>query len=278
MSDRSFDRIGIAGVGLIGGSIALAARRALPGVSILGFDPDAAGAAARVVDRVVPSLADLRDTDLIVVSVPVDGIRSTLEALGRTSTEALVTDVGSTKRSVMAAATGLRAFVGGHPMAGSERAGLDSARADLFVDRPWLLVRGSAAAVDEARLDQFVRTLGARPRWITADEHDRVVAYVSHLPQILAAALMNAADRAVAGTGPEVAGRAFAEMTRLASSPPAMWASVLGDNADFAGEALAAVIAALPRDPARLADWIRDALAESGHARDRWRQAADRPA
>jgi prephenate dehydrogenase len=190
-----------------------------------------------------------------------------------------VTDVGSTKRSIIATATdvGLRPFVGGHPMAGGERPGLDQARADLFVDRPWLLVEGTADADARARVEAFARGLGARPSWMDAATHDRTVAYISHLPQVVAAALMHAADGALGTDGVTAAGPAFAEMTRLASSPPDMWTSVLADNADFVAEALAQ----FARDLPSIADlqsgaWARDVLSRAGDARTRWRSTRER--
>jgi prephenate dehydrogenase len=110
-----------------------------------------------------------------------------------------------------------------------------------------------------------------------ADVHDRTVAYVSHLPQVVAAALMNAADRAVAATGPHVAGNAFAEMTRLASSPPEMWQGICAENADFLTEALRTFLEQLPEGRG-LSDgtWVAEALTQSGVARDRWRAGRQR--
>lgn len=253
-------------------------RRAYPSVSIIGCDPQAGADAERVVDQVVASADDLAHADLIVACVPVAELPRCLETIARTSTAALVTDVGSTKRGVMAAAAqaGLRAFVGGHPMAGSERPGLESARADLFAGRPWLLVKGSATADASAALEAFLGGLGARTMWMGAAEHDRAVAYVSHLPQLVAAALMNTAERATGETGAAVAGNAFAEMTRLASSPPAMWASVLGENADYVTEALEAFGRQLPGTRDRPGEWVRAALERSGEARARWRRRSER--
>jgi prephenate dehydrogenase len=275
VSAHGFGRLGIVGVGLIGGSVALAARRRCPEVTIVGFEPSVSVDISGVVDERASSLRDLANADLIVVCAPVASMADTLGEIAHTATAALVTDVSSTKRSVMAAAAGagLRSFVGGHPMAGSERPGLEAARADLFEGRPWLLVNGSAERSLADRLDHFVRALGAVPRWMEADVHDRTVAYVSHLPQILAAALMNAADGNVGDLGPLTAGNAFGEMTRLASSPVAMWESVLEDNADFVGEALAALQRELPDRSSSPGDWVKNALPRSGEARARWRHA-----
>lgn len=277
--DPPFERIGIAGTGLIGGSIALAAKAAWPGVHVSGT-ASRGGAALPdgMVDRTVGGIEALAaDCDLIVLGVPVPVMPHLMARIAAHGTRAVVTDAGSTKRGVMRAAeaAGLASFVGGHPMAGGERPGAGEARADLFVEKPWLLVRGSAGEAAADRLVRFVRALGGVPMWMAADAHDRAVAYVSHLPQILAAVLMNTADAAVGESGPHVAGRAFAEMTRLASSPPEMWRDICAENADFVGEALRAFLRGLP-DAAGLDQagaWAHDALTQSGDARRRWRGA-----
>jgi prephenate dehydrogenase len=276
-----FQRIGVAGLGLIGGSVALAARRRFPDAMVLGCDDGERLTAAHARGAVTTGsteLAELADCDLIVAAVPLGAVAETLAALAATGTRALVTDVGSTKRTIMAAArtcTGLR-FVGGHPMAGRERPGLAHADAELFVDRPWLLVKGTADAGDEDRLEAFVRALGARPAWMEADAHDRAVAFVSHLPQVLGAALMAAAEAGVGDVGPRVAGPAFGEMTRLAASPPAMWESVLAENADFVADALRRFAADLPTAEAlRSGAWVRDVLTAAGEARRRWQRRDD---
>ena len=272
----AFRRVGIAGLGLIGGSIALATRRSLPETVIVGYDLSKDIQVDRIVDERRQGLAELADCDAVFVCAPIAAISRCFEELARTATSALITDVGSAKRRVMAAAAqcGLRSFVGGHPMAGSEQPGLGSARADLFDGRPWLLVRGSADEATGGRLEDFLRAIGARTQWMDAALHDQTVAYVSHLPQILAAALMNAAETAVKATGPTVAGNAFSEMTRLASSPSDMWATVLDDNADFVAEALETFLTQLPDSSRPAGEWVRDALRRSGEARDRWRQAS----
>lgn len=277
--DPPFRRIGIAGAGLIGGSIALAARARWPGVHVAGTASRHVPLPEGLLDRTVADVSELADCDLIVLGVPVSVMPGLMRVLADRRTTAVVTDVGSTKRSVVAAAAaaGLASFVGGHPMAGGERPGASEARADLFVDKPWLLVEGTASADTGARVEQFVRRLGARPLWMTPDEHDRTVAYVSHLPQVLAAALMNAADARVPALGPHVAGNAFAEMTRLASSPADMWRGICADNADFVAEALRALLEELPGDVESGGDWIRSALNRSASARTRWRSASGKP-
>lgn len=272
-----FGRIGVAGLGLIGGSVALAAKAAWPAAIVIGCD--AAGHLDEAIRRGVVANGDadvaaLAACDLVILAVPLASMREVLAALHRAGAAGVITDVGSTKRGIVRTAReiGVRQFVGGHPMAGGERPGLDQARADLFGDRPWLLVRATADAAADERVEAFARGVGARPSWMDADAHDRAVAYVSHLPQVVSAAIMSAAESGAGADGAVAAGPAFAEMTRLASSPPEMWRAVLAENADFVAEALARFAADLPS----VADlqsgaWARRVLADAGAARDRWR-------
>lgn len=273
--DPPFASVGLVGLGLLGGSMAMAVRATWPSVTVSAFVRSPTPDARAIVDYLVPDVAELAACELIVLATPVGAMPSYLDAFARSRTSAVVTDMGSTKRTVMAAAraAGLTAFVGGHPMAGGERPGLGLARADLFRDKPWLLVKGSGDADAGRRVESFVRALGAVVHWMDADTHDRTVAFVSHLPQIIAAALMNAADQGVGLGGRDAAGSAFAEMTRLASSPTDMWTGVLEDNLDFVREALAAFLSELPLEKdADPGAWASDALTRSGAARARWRR------
>jgi prephenate dehydrogenase len=270
-----FARLGIAGIGLIGGSIALGVREVWPSVTIAACDrPDRIQEAERrgIVDVVADGAAALADADLIVLAVPMAQMGTVVAALGACEVAGVVTDVGSTKRQVMhdAARARLRRFVGGHPMAGAERAGLDHARADLFRGRSWLLVEGARAG-DAALMEAFVKGLGAVPRWVDAEAHDRTMAYVSHLPQLLATILMNVTSDAVGREGLAAAGPAFSDMTRLALSPADVWQGILGQNADFTEEAIGRFAASLPsRDQLESADWIREAFTRAGAARSEW--------
>jgi prephenate dehydrogenase len=272
-----FRRLGVVGLGLIGGSIALAARAAWPDIEVLGSD-DPARLDEAIHRRVVAgggAIDALAACDLIVLAVPLAAMDEVFGAVAALDTQAIVTDVGSTKRRVMAAAraAGVRRFVGGHPMAGGERPGLDQARADLFVDRPWLLVRATAGEADGARVERFVEGLGANAAWMDADRHDRTVAYVSHLPQVLGAALMATADNGLREEGAVAAGPAFAEMTRLASSPADMWRRVLAENADYVAEALREFARTLPVEAdLQSGAWVSDVLPRAGDARRRWRR------
>jgi prephenate dehydrogenase len=275
-----FAKIGVVGLGLMGGSIALAARRAWPDVQLVGFDhaPRTAEAArGQIVHEIAADLRDLASCELVVLAMPLAAIIDCLPLLAAVRTRATITDVGSTKRQVMAGASaaGLSSFVGGHPMGGSEGSGLEHARADLFDGRPWLLVAGGDDAHAAARVEQFVSALGGLPQWTDADTHDRTMAYVSHLPQLLAVALMNATEEAVGDRGISASGRAFSEMTRLASSPADLWQGILSRNADFVAEALRTFTSSLPTG----ADleggrWIQDAFARARRSRP---HGADRP-
>lgn len=270
------------GLGLIGGSIALRVRATWPGVEVLGVDRPAEAARARargVVSALAPDLDALASCDLIVLATPGPVIVQLMPQLASIGTPATITDVGSTKRGVMAAAraAGLQRFVGGHPMAGSERGGLEHARAELFERRPWLLMTAAEPSA-LGTVEAFVRGLGALPQRCDADRHDEVMAYVSHLPQIVAVALTNAAAEAIGPEGLAMAGQAFADMTRLASSPGELWQGILSQNADFVRAAVARFVAALPSEAADLADgWVRDAFARAGAARDRWNNADGPP-
>jgi prephenate dehydrogenase len=273
-----FGRVGIVGVGLIGGSIAHALRAVWPEVAITGVDhPEvlAEAAALGIVDTCGRSLDDVADVDLIVLATPLPGILDLMPAVARLGTRAVITDVGSTKRHILRAAADadVFSFIGGHPVAGAERPGLEHARADLFNDQPWAVVPGSSAHEHAvARLEQFVvHGMGAVPHRLDADTHDRAMAYVSHLPQLLAVALMNTAGGAIGGAGLALSGRAFGEMTRLASSPADLWEGILATNADFVAEAAVALAAELPTDAARLrvTQWIEETFHQSGEWRNR---------
>jgi len=213
--------IAIVGPGLIGTSVALAARRRWPDAVI------------KTVDR-GESLSGIGHAMVVVLSAPVDVILDTIPALPRViQSEALVIDTGSTKRAIMAAAAnaGLRQFVGGHPMAGGT--GVSEARADLFDGRPWFLT--SPDAPDALRrASQLVDALGARPVVLSdrGEEHDRLMAAISHLPQVTATMLMTVVARTVGTEHLQWAGSGLRDTTRLATSSAAVWQSILSSNKD----------------------------------------------
>jgi prephenate dehydrogenase len=258
-AEAPFARIGIVGVGLIGGSIAMALRRRQPSTHIIVVDhPEVAATAIAqgLADAVAPSASRLTDVDLIVLAAPIPAIVDVLGAIGAARLPAVVTDVGSTKRHILEAARRSRvgAFVGGHPMAGSERGGLEHASAGLLEGRRWFLVPGDATPAQVARVAAFVRAIGAVPSEIDASTHDRTMAYVSHLPQIVSTVLMQEVGESVGMDGLEHAGRGLEDVTRLASSPSEIWQGILATNADFVGEAATKVATGLAALGARLDD------------------------
>lgn len=279
-----FSRIGIVGLGLIGGSIALAARTLWPATIVVGVDrKDVLDAATRrqAIDVAADDLAGLAEADLVILAAPV---RQNLEILDRLESHvrhsAVVTDTGSTKREIVEAARRLPerlTFIGGHPLGGAAASGLDHARADLFRGRPWLFTPGElsrAQAVDQ--LLAFTRALGAEPRLLDAGAHDRLLAFLSHLPQLTASALMMVVGREVGQEGLALAGRGLVDTTRLASSPAEIWNDIAGTNADEIGPALDAIIDALTALRSDLAkgDELRRVFTEA----EQWRAVlAGRP-
>jgi prephenate dehydrogenase len=248
-TDPPFKSVSIVGLGLIGGSIALAVRERWPAMRIAGVDRKAVLAHALgsgAIDRGADSAADVSDADLIVLAAPVrQNLKLLAEVAERLPASAVVTDVGSTKRGIVDAAAVLAcsSFVGGHPIGGAEQGGFGFARPDLFKHRPWIFTPVSAtpaAAVD--RLYEFARGVGARPSSMDAADHDRVMAFLSHLPQLTASALMDVIGSSAGENGLRLAGRGLVDTTRLASSPPDTWRDVCATNADAIAEALDVLI------------------------------------
>jgi prephenate dehydrogenase len=251
-----FERVGVVGLGLIGGSIALAVRQTWPETRIIGVDNrDVLDAAVRmhaidVAARDLAALAEARP-DVVVLAAPVRQNVALLSRLdAHLAPRSVVTDTGSTKRDIVAAAAaggGRFTFIGGHPMGGGAVGGLDHARADLFSGRPWIFTpppaRGDEGALE--RLCSFAAALGANPHVMTADEHDHVLAYLSHLPQLTASALMQVVGEAVGAGGLALAGGGLVDTTRLATSPADIWRDIAAANADQIAPALDALITAL---------------------------------
>jgi prephenate dehydrogenase len=241
-----FEKIGIVGLGLIGGSIALACRQMWPRSLVLGVDnKDVLETAMRLhaIDVAADDLIVLAEADVVILAAPVrQNIRLLGELDEHVRTPAIVTDVGSTKRATVDAARqlpGRFTFVGGHPLAGAAHGGLEHARPDLFSGRPWIFTPdgdGSGSAVE--KLMAFAGAVGARPRVMNPGAHDRLLAYLSHLPQLTASALMQAVGEAAHEDGLTLAGRGLIDTTRLASSPPDIWRDIAATNADEIGPAL----------------------------------------
>ena len=248
-----FERIAIVGFGLIGGSLALAIRQRWTSGLIIAIDrKDVLETAMRMhaADVGGDDLVMAAEADLIVLAAPVLQNRGILEQLGDFVTgEALVTDAGSTKQDIVAAARELPArlrFVAGHPLAGAATGGLPAARPDLFTNRPWIFTpTAGTREEDVARLEEFVAALGARPRRMEPEAHDRLLAFLSHLPQLTASALMHVVGSHAGEDGLALAGAGLRDTTRLASSPACIWRDILQTNRAEIMDALDALIGVL---------------------------------
>jgi prephenate dehydrogenase len=265
-------RVAVIGTGLVGGSIGLA----LAGLDhvVVGYDHDADRLARAkglgALDEIAGSVDDAaRGTDVVFVAVPISAIVDVVTA-SLDAGAALVTDVGSVKGSVVAAVERTRPeaaarFLGGHPMAGSEQDGIDAARRDLFVGATWVLT--PTAATDDgayARLGALLRQMHAEVVTVTPEDHDVLVALVSHVPQLASSTLMDVATaheeehRALL----RLAAGGFRDMTRIAASHPAIWLDILTSNRDAVLAALDAYLAALGDARELIAAGDRDALAQ----------------
>ena len=269
--------IAIVGVGLIGGSFALALRQAGYSGKIIGVSSSATtrtALARGVIDEALPLDAAASQADLIYLAQPIEKILETLDvidALVRPGT--LITDAGSTKQAIVErAAQKIRRgrFVGGHPMAGKETRGVEAAEATLFRGRPYVLTSA------DAELEAWIDKIGAKLVRLDPAEHDRWVALVSHLPQLISTALASLIDDA-----PEtarVAGPAAADLTRLALSPYDVWRDIFSTNAAAIDGALGAFIARLEelrvalREPQSGAG-LKNAFERAAQAASRLRQS-----
>lgn len=234
-------RATIFGTGLIGTSLGLAL--ADQGWEIAGWDIDPAHLQASAEMGAVSILLTgpgevWSGSDLVVLSAPPGAV---VEALTGAATDVLVTDVVGVKAPILAAASSLAHFVGGHPMAGREVSGPAAASPSLFRGAPWVLTTDGASAGDLDRMSAIVQSVGALPVRMSAAEHDRAVALVSHLPQILASALIREAG-STSEVLPLVAG-GFRDLTRVAASDPSTWTELLVANRVEVGAVLTAFAA-----------------------------------
>jgi prephenate dehydrogenase len=274
-----FHKIGIVGLGLIGGSIALAARQIWPSSLVIAVDhKDVLETAMRLhaIDVAADDLIVLAEADVVILAAPVKQNLGLLDALDANVRQpAVITDTGSTKRAIVEAARNLPprlTFVGGHPLGGSAASGLENARPDLFKGRPWLFTPANDASGDALdKLAAFTRALGATPRTVSVAGHDRLLAFLSHLPQLTASALMQVVGEAVGEDGLGLAGRGLVDTTRLASSSSEIWKDIATTNADEIADALDTLIALLTDIRADLNQG--DRLSEVFQEASRWRKA-----
>jgi prephenate dehydrogenase len=274
-----FEKIGIVGLGLIGGSIALASRQRWPSSLVIAVDnKDVLETAMRLhaIDVAADDLIVLAEADLVILAAPVrQNLRLIDELDENVRGAAVVTDTGSTKRAIADAARRLPprlTFIGGHPLGGAAVSGLEHARPELFKGRPWLFTPTSDANADALeRLMGFARALGAVPRVLDVDAHDRLLAFLSHLPQLTASALMQLVGNAVGADGLSLAGKGLIDTTRLASSSPEIWKDIAATNEDHIREALDALIALLGELKAdlRTGDRLAEVFSEASGWRER---------
>jgi prephenate dehydrogenase len=287
LSRVQFQKITIIGVGLLGGSIGLAARRRKLAREVAGFvrreaslkDCEQAGA----VDYATTDLlAAVSDADLVVLCTPLAQMRALAQQLAPALKRgAIVTDVGSVKADVLREVGAViqkagAHFIGSHPMAGGEKMGVLAARADLYANAACVLTPGKTASANAVRkLEKFWQSLGARTLRLEAAEHDRLVSRSSHLPHVAAAALVNlilhpASPKTQAG----LCAAGFRDTTRIASGSPEMWRDIALANRKNLARALAAFVgeldnfqAALRRNDARA---IEKFFATAKQRRDEW--------
>ena len=226
-------RVALVGVGLIGGSIGLAARERL-GAHVVGWNRSPAALELALergaIDEAVGSIAEIGEADIAIAGVAVDALPATVRAICAALPDAVVSDVGSTKAALVAAIDHEN-FIGGHPLAGAESTGVAHARAELFDDATWYLTpRESTPGVLYERLARFVAGIGAVPTAIAPGDHDRLMAAVSHLPHVVANLIVAQAAEALGGETLPATGPSFRDATRVAGSNPELWAQIYSAN------------------------------------------------
>lgn len=281
------NRVAILGPGLLGGSLALALReRTGAEIAVWGRRAEAV---AEVAESGFADLAsvDVREVvegaDMVVLCTPI-GVMPALagEIAPALASTALVTDVGSVKSPVVKELqrifTGNARFIGSHPMAGSERAGWSAARANLFDGSVCIVTPDEhCAASDVSRLSEFWKLVGCEVRYLSPDEHDEIVALVSHLPHLIAAGLVEMIETRNPAAF-DFCGPGFRDTTRVASGPSAMWAEILQSNrtavrksAEAMIEKLREIVTLLDCDSAAAETPMNDFLTRAKARRDRLR-------
>ena len=250
-----FKQITIIGNGLIGGSLGLAIKAAGSDAKIIGCDRQPVLDRAKAMRAIDLGSADpmeaIQGSDLIVLATPVGSIIDLIERIGPLAArDSLITDVGSTKKEIVERARAVfgdqaaRRFLGGHPMAGKEHGGIENAESKLFLNAVWLLIPQPGQSLDEGKAKEYylmLEKIGARLLKLDAGPHDRLCAWISHLPQMISTALAATLVDEF-GDNPEVqsvGGRALREMTRISSSPYSMWRDIAHTNTAYIEHAMA---------------------------------------
>lgn len=270
------DRVAVLGAGLIGTSVALSLSEV--GWETVGWDPDSSVVASL---RELGSFDGLADTpaaaaagaDLVVLAGPPSSVPS---LLGELETTALVTDVAGVKAGIVPAGRRLDHFVSSHPMAGREVSGPEAASPSLFRGAVWILITDGTVPDDLDRLATIVSSVGSNPVRMTAAEHDDAVAVISHLPQVLAAALVGEAAEHPAGIG--LASGSFRDLTRVAASNPDLWTELLVGNGGPLSNVLEAYADRLHRWAAAVREGKADHVAETLQRAGEIRRAMAPPA
>ncbi|MFO1519233.1 MAG: prephenate dehydrogenase/arogenate dehydrogenase family protein [bacterium] len=234
-----FPEVVIVGLGLIGGSLALELKKKKAALRVVGVSTSAENRdealRRKAVDEAYAKPGDfLRRADLVVIATPVSKILPLLQQIKKFLKKgALVTDVGSVKGEIVRQASRLKdcQFIGGHPIAGTEKSGMKAAQLDLFQKRKWILtptVRAQAGL--RKKLIRWIRALGAEVVLMDPADHDRIFAAVSHLPNLLAYTLANAVESLKDPKALSLSGSSLRDMTRVAGSPPEMWRDICIEN------------------------------------------------
>ncbi len=285
-----FNRVAVVGLGLIGGSIGLALHNANAAQQITGYDlgKGVTDRARKIgaIDQACDALADtVRGAELIILATPIGAMRSLLQNVATlASPGSVVTDVASTKTQIISWAEEYLpasiSFVGGHPLAGREISGVDSANAALFKDRIYCLTptkRTSSAALN--KVCKLIEVLGARVRFLESVEHDGQVASVNHLPFVASAILMNTVAEGPAwGDAVMLAGGGFRDMTRLANGSPEVYRDICLTNREALVRWLSEYISELNTFRDQLASHdssLVQTFAKAQQLREQWQTAHD---
>ena len=274
------ETVAIVGVGLIGGSFALALRQAGFVGRIIGVSSPRTIAKALergVIGEGLPLEEAVPRADLVYLSQPILSIIDVIPKLdGLVKTGCLVTDAGSTKAEIVAAArTALRRaqFLGGHPMAGKESRGVEVAEAGLFAGKTYVLTPEREADLDTPAAQEFIewiKKIGVRLLVLSPEEHDRTVAFTSHLPQLVSTALAATLSRQLPEGSCAAAGPGLAGMTRLAASPYEIWKEIIATNQAPIEDALGAYLEALQAIKSQLSTSLEREFREAAEFRARW--------
>ncbi len=233
--------IGISGLGLIGGSLAAAFKKNIPGVTVVGYDTDEntkqQAVSLKYVDKLENTFVNLVNIcDILYLAAPTSTVLEQIKVLHSYSRSMVVTDVCSVKRPIMKAAATLSpeiTFIGGHPMAGSQKTGIKYANPDLFVDSVYLLTPPATGELPKVLLS-LIEAIGARHFVLNPDIHDLAVSKISHLPQLLSVALLNEAlgDETRTSVLNTLAAGGFRDMTRIGESEFTIWRDIFAKNKD----------------------------------------------